>query len=87
MPVTIGSLFGDWEEFTVRWSGGPLKEVVRQQWSFSPVGSTIESEDYVVDLNDENAVEQGIPDGGNARRLFRSNSHPELAQIGWVLRL
>src|SRR5882724_10653061 len=41
------------QEFTVRWAGGPnepLKEVVRQQWNFSPNGSTMELEDYVFDL-------------------------------------
>src|SRR5580704_16646968 len=34
-----------------------------------------------------NSVEHRIPDGGNPGRLFRSNSNPQLAQIGWVLRL
>ncbi len=34
-----------------------------------------------------NAVEHGIPDGRNAGSLFRSTPDPELAQIGWVLRL
>src|ERR1700691_4306976 len=33
-----------------------------------------------------NSVEHGVPDGGNAGSFFRSNSYPELAQIGWVLR-
>ena len=31
------------QEFSVRWSsaeGGPPKEIVRQQWNFSPTGST-----------------------------------------------
>src|ERR1700676_239672 len=39
------------QEFGVQWSSGagdPLKEVVRQQWNFSPRGSKIESEDYQV---------------------------------------
>lgn len=34
------------QDFTVRWSGGtgePLREIERQQWNFSPTGSTIES--------------------------------------------
>jgi uncharacterized protein (DUF736 family) len=32
------------QEFTLRWSraSGPLTEIVRQQWSFSPQGSTSE---------------------------------------------
>src|SRR3984957_3187517 len=34
-----------------------------------------------------NSVEHGIPDGGNAGCLFRSNSNPQLAQIAWVLGL
>jgi hypothetical protein len=41
------------QEFTVRWSGGPgepVKDVIRQQWNFSPDGSTTETENYVVDL-------------------------------------
>jgi hypothetical protein len=37
------------QEFTLRWSDGeaaPFSEIVRQQWSFSPRGSTNEIEDY-----------------------------------------
>jgi hypothetical protein len=40
------------QEFSVKWSGGAgdsLKEVIRQQWNFSPQAE-IESEDYRVDL-------------------------------------
>ena len=57
---------GDFErtqEFTVRWSsaaGGPAKEIVRQQWNFSPAGSTTEIEDYVLDLKDVSVVELAI---------------------------
>src|SRR5260370_26388671 len=39
------------QEFSVRWSsaeGGPSKEIIRQQWNFSPTGSTREVEDYEV---------------------------------------
>jgi len=42
------------QEFTLRWSpaaGGSAKEIVRQQWNFSPAGSTTEIEDYVVNLD------------------------------------
>ena len=42
------------QEFTLRWSpaaGGPPIEIVRQQWNFSPAGSTMEIEDYMVDLD------------------------------------
>jgi len=40
-------------EFTLRWSdesGGPFREIVRQQWTFSVKGSTSEVEDYQVHL-------------------------------------
>ena len=41
------------QEFTIRWSpaqGGPTREIVRQQWTFSPEGSTREVEQYDVSL-------------------------------------
>jgi len=56
------------QEFTVRWSSRrdePLKEIVRQQWNFSPDGSTVESEDYAVDLKEVSILELTIdPDRG-----------------------
>ena len=48
------------QEFTVRWSaadGGQAKEIVRQQWNFSPGGSTSEIEDYEVDLDGVSTLE------------------------------
>jgi hypothetical protein len=61
------------QEFTVRWSGGPsepLKEIVRQQWNFSPDGSTIESEDYIVDLKAALILDLTIdPDRGAGEAL------------------
>jgi hypothetical protein len=63
------------QEFTVRWSSapeGPLEEVVRQQWNFSPDGSTIESEDYVVDLKAVSILELTIdPDRGAGEALAK----------------
>jgi hypothetical protein len=50
-------------EFTVRWSsveGGPTKEIVRQQWNFSPTGSTREVEDYEVSLEGVSILELAI---------------------------
>ena len=56
------------QEFAVRWSGRPdepLKEVVRQQWNFSPDGSTSESEEYTIDLKGVSILELTIdPDRG-----------------------
>ena len=47
------------QEFTLRWSqaGGPFSEIVRQQWNFSPQGSTSELEDYQVQLEKVSALE------------------------------
>jgi hypothetical protein len=63
------------QEFTVRWSGypdEPLKEVVRQQWNFSPDGSTAESEDYAIDLKGVSILELTIdPDRGAGEALAK----------------
>jgi hypothetical protein len=48
------------QEFTVRWlaaDGGQPQEIVRQQWNFSPAGSTSELEDYEVNLDGVSALE------------------------------
>jgi len=61
------------QEFVLRWSpdgGQTFREVVRQQWNFSPHGSTREAEDYRVELNGVTQLELKIvPDrsGGDAR--------------------
>ena len=61
------------QEFVLRWSpdgGQSYREIVRQQYNFSPPGVTRESEDYAVDLADVTALELRIvPDisGGDAR--------------------
>ena len=63
------------QEFTVRWSGRPdepLKEVVRQQWNFSPDDSTAESEDYAIDLKGASVLELTIdPDRGAGEALAK----------------
>ena len=51
------------QEFTLQWSaepGGPFKEIVRQQWSFSPQGSTSEIEDYRVNLDSVSVLELAL---------------------------
>ena len=48
------------QEFTIRWltaDGGKPREIVRQQWNFSPAGSTSEIEDYEVNLAGVSALE------------------------------
>jgi hypothetical protein len=61
------------QEFIVRWSSGAAdsqKEVLRQQWNFSPEGSEIESEDYQVDLKAVSILELTIdPDLGAGKAV------------------
>lgn len=66
------------QEFALRWSsdgGGTVKEIVRQQWNFSPPESIREVEEYRVDLYDVNVLELAIkPDisGGLARASLKN---------------
>jgi hypothetical protein len=51
------------QEFTLRWlaaDGGNPREILRQQWNFSPAGSTSEVEDYEVNLEGVSALELAI---------------------------
>jgi hypothetical protein len=51
------------QEFTLRCSsptGGPAKEIARQQWNFSPAGSTTEIEDYAIKLDAVSVLELAI---------------------------
>lgn len=51
------------QEFVLRWSSesrGSATEIVRQQWNFSPTGSTTEMERYVVDLDEVSVLELAI---------------------------
>jgi hypothetical protein len=60
------------QEYVLRWSpdgGQSYREIVRQQWNFSPEGTTSETEDHHVDLPAVTVLELSIiPDisGGNA---------------------
>lgn len=60
------------QEYTLRWSpdnGQTFQEIVRQQWNFSPSGSSSETEDHHVNLAAVTILELSIiPDinGGNA---------------------
>jgi hypothetical protein len=51
------------QEFALHWSpdgGHSFKEIVRQQWNFSPDGSVREAEDYKVDLEGVTTLELAI---------------------------
>lgn len=60
------------QEYTLRWSpddGHTWREIVRQQWNFSPRSTTCEMEDYHVELPAVSVLELSIiPDisGGDA---------------------
>jgi hypothetical protein len=66
------------QEFVLRWSGDggrSFREIVRQQWNFSPPNTLSEVEDYVVDLSDVTVLELAIvPDisRGSARASLKS---------------
>ena len=61
------------QEFVLRWGADddqPTREIVRQQWTFSPGGSTHETEDYRVDLWGVTVIELTINphiSGGESR--------------------
>ena len=66
------------QEFVLRWSRGhgePPREIVRQQYNFSPPGNTRELEDYFVDLEAMTMLELRInPDisGGGVHASLES---------------
>ena len=66
------------QEFVLRWSpdsGHSFREIVRQQWNFSPPESVREAEDYAVELSAVTVLELIIvPDksGGAARASLES---------------
>jgi len=66
------------QEFVLRWSsdfGRSFREIVRQQWNFSPPGTIQELEDYGVDLLDVTVMELEIvphKSGGEARASLES---------------
>jgi hypothetical protein len=66
------------QEFVLRWSsdgGSTVKEIVRQQWNFSPPESIREVEEYRAELSDVTGLELVInPNigGGAARASLRN---------------
>jgi hypothetical protein len=66
------------QEFVLRWSSGggrSLREIVRQQWSFSPPHTVREAEEYQVELSEVTVLELVIvPDisRGAARASLKS---------------
>jgi hypothetical protein len=66
------------QEFVLRWSpdgGSSVKEIVRQQWNFSPPESTREIEEYQVELSSVTVLELVIKpniSGGAARASLKN---------------
>jgi hypothetical protein len=62
------------QQFTLiaQFSSMPPKEVVRQQWGFSPSGATSEIEDYIVDLQEVMALELQIDPGRHDKQCLAS---------------
>jgi hypothetical protein len=56
------------QEYVLRWSadgGQTFRDIVRQQWNFSPTGAAVETEDHRVELSGVTVLELGIiPDIG-----------------------
>jgi hypothetical protein len=50
----------------------PRKELVRQQWVFSPQGATTEVENYFFDLSDVTVLELEIDPGRHDKHVFAS---------------
>ena len=51
------------QEFVLRWSsnaGQSYREILRQQWNFSPPGTVVECEDYRVQLSNVSVLELHI---------------------------
>jgi hypothetical protein len=69
------------QEFVLRWvnEASESREVVRQQWNFSPSGSTRESEDYRVDLEAVRSLEITIRPDLTHQRAVASIARLRLA--------
>ncbi|PYV65812.1 MAG: hypothetical protein DMG97_31245 [Acidobacteria bacterium] len=69
---------GELQEFVFRWSadgGNSFREIVRQQWNFSPPETIREVEEYQVELASVTVLELTIVpnvSGGSARASLKS---------------
>ena len=69
------------QEFVLRWSpdeGSSVKEIVRQQWNFSPQGSIREVEEYRVELSTVTVLEFGHQSRYRWRTRSRFTEEPAL---------
>ena len=70
------------QEYALRWAperGQPCREIVRQQWNFSPSGATVEIEDHQVDLPSVAVLELIIDPGSERQVVFASLERMRIA--------
>ena len=70
------------QEYVLRWSadgGQSYREIIRQQWNFSPEGATSEIEDYQVELPEVTILELSINPDISERNAFASLKELRLA--------
>jgi hypothetical protein len=63
------------QEFVLRWSPdieSSFREILRQQWNFSPADSTRETEDYAVELSEVKVLELMIVPDKSAEEVRAS---------------
>ena len=70
------------QEYVLRWSadgGQSYREIVRQQWNFSPQGATTETEDHHVELPAVTVLELSIVPDTSGAKSFASLEQLRLA--------
>ena len=70
------------QEYVLRWSpdaGQTFREIVRQQWNFSPQGATSETEDHRVELSGVTMLELSITPDMSGQRAFASLAQLRIA--------
>lgn len=71
------------QEYRLRWSpdgGQSYREIVRQQWNFSPGSATVETENHHVDLTAVTVLELSITPDISGRTVFASLARLRLAE-------
>jgi hypothetical protein len=70
------------QEYVLRWSpdgGRSFREIVRQQWNFSPQGATSKTEDHRVDLSGVTVLELSITPDTSGQSAFASLAQLRIA--------
>jgi hypothetical protein len=70
------------QEYVLRWSGDngqSFREIVRQQWNFSPETSTTEQEDHIVALSGVTDIELNITPDTSGQSSFASLARLQVA--------